>query len=161
MKLPMDQNPMYLFVVQGTFLDLVQQIESYPKSCQYPLINYLTSAASVSGQAAGPPLVTLASSNFLMPPPPNQSQSSHSSTEDCSGCSNEVRHKLHVRQLFFSFFSIKSSPWTVNDVPKERPLLKDARVFYCFWGVFPGERCLGKSFWSCKDPLRSLFLWHY
>jgi len=51
--------------------------------------------ASVSGQAAGPPLVTLASSNFLMPPPPNQSQSSHSSTEDCSGCSNEVRHKLH------------------------------------------------------------------
>jgi len=46
------------------------------------------------GQVAGPPLVTLASSNFLMPPPPNQSQSSHSSNEDI-GCSNEVRLKLH------------------------------------------------------------------
>jgi len=54
-------------------------------------------AAAASGGAnqAAPPLVTLASSNFLMPPPPNQSQSSHSSTEDCSGCSNEVKHKLH------------------------------------------------------------------
>ena len=69
------------------------------------------------GQAAGPPLVTLASSNFLMPPPANHSQSSHSSNEDI-GCSNEVRLKLHVRQFFWVFF-IKSSPWTVNDVPKE------------------------------------------
>ena len=60
------------------------------------------------GQAAGPPLVTLASSNFLMPPPANHSQSSHSSNEDI-GCSNEVRLKLHVRIFFFVFFSIKSS----------------------------------------------------
>ena len=40
------------------------------------------------------PLVTLASPNFLMPPAPPQSQSSHSSTEDCSGISYAVKHKL-------------------------------------------------------------------
>ena len=48
------------------------------------------------------PLVTLASPNFLMPPAPPQSQSSHSSTEDCSGISYAVKHKLQVISRFFS-----------------------------------------------------------
>ena len=41
-------------------------------------------------------MVTLASPNFLMPPAPmhTQSQSSHSSQEDCSGISYTVKHKL-------------------------------------------------------------------
>lgn len=43
----------------------------------------------------GQPMVTLASPNFLMPPAPMpQSQSSHSSQEDCSGISYTVKHKL-------------------------------------------------------------------
>ena len=40
---------MHLYVVQGTFLDLVQQIEPYPKSCQYPLINYLEKIQVLGG----------------------------------------------------------------------------------------------------------------
>ena len=50
---------------------------------------------------ASQPMVTLASNNFLMPPVPTQQSSSHSSTEDCSsGCSYEVKHKLHVSSQF-------------------------------------------------------------
>lgn len=55
-----------------------------------------------SPMSVGPPnFVRIASPNFLMPPAPHLSQSSHSSTEDCSGCSNEVKHKLHVSKLLF------------------------------------------------------------
>ena len=47
------------------------------------------------------PIVTLAASNLLMPPPASLGGlSSHSSNEDCSGCSYAVKHKLqeHLMQ---------------------------------------------------------------
>ena len=52
-----------------------------------------TSAVPHFNHPVAPPGI-VAPSNLLMPPVPRQSQSSHSSTEDCSGCSYEVKHKL-------------------------------------------------------------------